>query len=572
MTNIRLAFCRLMPLFAVLLAPMDAWEASTSQNLSITVTPNAPANAFYVATSGSDSNPGTLASPFKTLQKCQTAMQNSPTVKTCYIRGGTYTGSGVGWNAQTTTSAGGWVVNEAVYLTSADNGETFSYYPGDGYNTAIFDGGAGTWSAASGAASGCTQNASPTTAMGRGFYLQSTTNVTIDGLTFRNFCYGGIGLHADNTDWAQVCMPGTGANSTGNIIRNNIIYNITDHSTQCGGDVVGYNRALHVNGNVENTTISHNFVYNTTGGGVAVDNKTLNGNISNLMLDHNLVVNTNLLYNDNGAIYIQDIGSNCNPTCQNAEVSTNLRIQYNYVLGWGVYGNGAALGMNTQAYYNDDGTSNSTRLGNIAVGHGAVCFFQHAGGNNITNGNMCDIGNVSAALGSGATVDAIGWLYVSSSQVPTFGSVTHQHDMVIANTPSCWFSGGTPTWCVLQENDANAPGGYYQIGNNNYWNYDTAGNSVLNNAATAQGDGSPNNVNPQFVQCPSNGQDSWGYVIGNAPGTGVFASPVSFPAQPSGWATPGFWGPPVGPNWNGKIPHSLPPSFVATPPSYGPTC
>ena len=45
--------------------------------------------AYYVSTTGSDSNPGTLAAPFLTFTKAQQAMQTS-SIKTTYILPGTY--------------------------------------------------------------------------------------------------------------------------------------------------------------------------------------------------------------------------------------------------------------------------------------------------------------------------------------------------------------------------------------------------------------------------------------------------------------------------------------------------
>jgi hypothetical protein len=71
---------------------------------------------FYVATNGSDTHPGTLALPFLTLTKCQTAMRGSST-KTCYIRAGTYT------PASSRTSCGDSGLSQAVILTASDNGE-----------------------------------------------------------------------------------------------------------------------------------------------------------------------------------------------------------------------------------------------------------------------------------------------------------------------------------------------------------------------------------------------------------------------------------------------------------------
>jgi hypothetical protein len=46
-----------------------------------------PANALYVATTGSDTNSGTFSAPFATIQKCATTAASG---QTCVIRGGTY--------------------------------------------------------------------------------------------------------------------------------------------------------------------------------------------------------------------------------------------------------------------------------------------------------------------------------------------------------------------------------------------------------------------------------------------------------------------------------------------------
>lgn len=83
--------------------------------------PCVPLVGFYVATAaggGSDSNSGTFAAPFATLGKCQTAMQASGTIKTCYVRAGTYT---IG----------------ATFSLSSN--ETFSGYPLDPNNSAIIN-------------------------------------------------------------------------------------------------------------------------------------------------------------------------------------------------------------------------------------------------------------------------------------------------------------------------------------------------------------------------------------------------------------------------------------------------
>jgi len=58
-----------------------------SVGCAIALTPAARAAEFYVSTSGSDSNPGTLAAPFATPQKALAVMASGDTV---FVRGGTY--------------------------------------------------------------------------------------------------------------------------------------------------------------------------------------------------------------------------------------------------------------------------------------------------------------------------------------------------------------------------------------------------------------------------------------------------------------------------------------------------
>jgi hypothetical protein len=71
-------------------ATVKVQHAGASTNsLAYTVTPG---RVFYVATTGSDSNPGTLAQPWKTMEGAQSKLSPGDTV---YIRGGTYAGAHV---------------------------------------------------------------------------------------------------------------------------------------------------------------------------------------------------------------------------------------------------------------------------------------------------------------------------------------------------------------------------------------------------------------------------------------------------------------------------------------------
>ena len=82
------------------------------------------AQPLYVATTGSDSNPGTLAAPFQTIGRAQTAARaiiaSGATNLTVTLRGGTYP------------------IASTLNLTSADSGISYGSYPGE---DAILSGG-----------------------------------------------------------------------------------------------------------------------------------------------------------------------------------------------------------------------------------------------------------------------------------------------------------------------------------------------------------------------------------------------------------------------------------------------
>ena len=61
--------------------------AVTSAVVALTVNPAPTGAVFYVSTTGSDSNPGTLAAPFATVSKAQSVMAVGDLI---YVRGGTY--------------------------------------------------------------------------------------------------------------------------------------------------------------------------------------------------------------------------------------------------------------------------------------------------------------------------------------------------------------------------------------------------------------------------------------------------------------------------------------------------
>lgn len=214
----------------------------------------ATANSFYVATNGSDSNPGTGALPFATLAKCQTAMRASTVKKTCYIRGGTYKPTSVGTGC-------GDNLGIALKLSSLDNGTTWSWHAPDGYNSAIIDG-----------------QAVGNTGLGFGICSEAD-NVKIIGLHFKNFQVSGINV-----------------SGLAPIVKYNIVDNITNtlRATYC----IGTN-------NAPNGKIVNNVVKNCTDMGIG-SWPTSPGGVNYLLISRNYVTNACSFVADCGGIYIEN--------------------------------------------------------------------------------------------------------------------------------------------------------------------------------------------------------------------------------------------------------------------------
>ena len=79
------------------------------------------ANTFYVSTAGSDSNPGTITSPFKTWQKLSSILKAGDTG---YIRGGTY-------KSPVSPGVRDWIVTWSNLAGISSNHIVISAYPGE---------------------------------------------------------------------------------------------------------------------------------------------------------------------------------------------------------------------------------------------------------------------------------------------------------------------------------------------------------------------------------------------------------------------------------------------------------
>jgi hypothetical protein len=407
------------------------------------------AQAYYVATYGSDGNPGTLAQPFATIAMAQRAMHNSG-IKTTYIRSGTYAVS---------PTAAGCYGSVAILLGPADSGETFAFYPADGVDTATLDGGS---------------------RVDLAFCFYGATNVTINGLQAQNFNYAILLIAGDQ--WLS---------STGNIIENNIFHDIGNSGSVIVGEF----------GRVQNNQIINNYIYNSPNFGIGAwtDN---NGNISNLYIANNYVYHTCTLSPDCGAIYLWD------PMAS----STNITINNNYIRDVYVYGAGG------RGIYDDDGTSNTTMVGNIITGSHFACFQIHGGSNNWMVGNVCDEEN-------GPYQDIVFY-----QQDPPGGTQTSMTGNTFTKNIVVAGSYGGGSGFVGNSSPPNP----MAISSNFYFNYVGPGLSSQG-IGGAGSDPNPSYGNP-LVTC-------WNYYI--EPYSPVFSS-ISFPGIAGGWGPPGFVIPQIG--------------------------
>ena len=433
--------------------------ATSALSLTVAAAPVAQAPttpAYYISTSGNDANPGTLAAPFATFAKAQSAMQASSTIKTTYVRAGNYTLPVIADCGWSTSSCG-------LNLGSADNGETWSYYPPDGYDSASISGGS------TGAGSGDYF----------AFFFNVTNNLTINGLSIHNFQFAGIGGYNGGSNM---------------VVENNLIFNGYDTADNSAGGFMCYGCA--------NATISHNVVHDIAQMGILL--VEVNGDISNLNVTGNVLYNLCTGIADCGALYVQDPSSSG---------PTNIKWTNNYIrdgntsatVGWGA------------ALYMDDCASNVTATGNVITGkNGGNTIMIHGGFNNIITGNLTDLstyGNNVAAL------------QTSSCSNNAMSGNEYEHNIVIGAGGGGGYridAGSPPNAPAIANNDyynyggsAISSGGAYSDASPSSvnpqlsgWSYTIASgspvlNSPVNFPALVGGWGPPGYTIPQTGSAPS---------------------------------------------------------------------
>ena len=400
-----------------------------ADSASFTVT--SPPAAFFVSPTGSDATgDGTISKPFATLGKAQAAMRLSST-KTTYIRGGHYSLPSVTQNG----------VTYGLYLTSADSGETWSYYPADGYNSAILDGGS------TGANTGIQELIT----------IDGASNVTVNGLQLQHFRWVGIGLHGGG-GFYQLFPSGSGQASS-NTITNNLVhdgsYDLSPIFGYGGGGFYG-------EGKTPNTTITNNAFYNIAAFGIEaqVGNAGQGGSIDSLLIANNAVLSTCQLENDCGGIYVQDKNT----------TSTGIKLDNNFVrdVGYNAYP--------ARSIYLDDGVSGASVTHNVvAAGLYVWAFTIHGGRNDTLSSNIVD-------LGGGNNREIL--LYEGDGLTDMKGNVMSSN-VVISGGGGGGFEG----------NSFNAQP---TIANNAYHNY--SGATIYSGGYKGlNGDGTPASLDPQLT-------------------------------------------------------------------------
>lgn len=404
--------------------------------------------AFFVSAKGNDSFDGSFKKPFLTLERAQTAIRRSP-VKKVYIRTGTYKRSA------------------SFVLTEEDNGSSWSGYPGDAPNSAVIDG----------------------AGVNDVWLILGGSNITINGLTIRNYTSRGIGIHGGK-GWKNAAPHFDKAFgiASSNTISNNIVEN--GKITAPGWDRAGIN----TEGATPNTHILHNVVRNTTGYGIGVWALQETDDISGTLVRSNVVLNSCMEAKDGAAIYL----------CDRTAASKAIFVEENFIRDYGEYEN------ELRGIYLDDWASNITIRANIITGKGTQPVLIHGGSNNTVVGNIIDLGK--------------------SGKPCVLNYASHRDKPMLQNR----FTGNV----ILSGYPEDISGGAFrkfgnitnpEIAHNLYYNYSTG---IVNTGGLFYmlKDKSPLTANPHI--------SGWNYAVEN--NSLIYNTPISFQPLKRGWGPPGY--------------------------------
>ena len=228
-------------------------DTTKSASAQVTITP-VIGIAFYVSTTGSDSNPGTVTSPWRTIQHASNSVQAGDTV---YVRGGVYNES----------------VNISVSGSATAGPIAFQTFPGE---QAIVDG----------------TGLVPSTSSAQGLInITNQSYISIQGLEIRNYQTASASAIP-----AGIWVSGSGSNIQ---ILNNLIHNIVTTSETMGSAFGIAVYGTEAPASLDSVTISGNQVYGLRTG--TSESVNVDGNVTNFAITNNII-------HDNDNIGIDVIG------------------------------------------------------------------------------------------------------------------------------------------------------------------------------------------------------------------------------------------------------------------------
>jgi hypothetical protein len=430
--------------------------------LTTTTLADVLAESFHVAVSGNDLNPGTAVAPFKTLERARNAMRSS-TTKITNVGPGTY------------------LLAAPLVLTKADDGETWL-----GNRYAELDGG--------GVATDI-------------FLILGGSHITIDGFRLRDVLYRGVGIHGGAAFSDDPVFNVTTDAAIGNTVRNTEVFNISAPMGAKGDFSFWNTGGVLAEGNVPNTTISHNYFHDTNGMGTRIGAERPGDDISGSSFDSNVVANSVQVVSDGGAIYVQDTILN----------SVNISITHNYIYNFQGPSNDQGHGI-----YLDQSASNVTVTDNIVRAgpygaEGTSALFLSGGSNNTARNNIVDLGC------SSKIITAAFLMLPSGPNTPMSGN-SFERNIVLSSFP-----GEQDTSFFNQQGYSYYCGGTVpspRVANNVYFNANGGQERTDGNCSS---DATPVHVNPEIVDVQ--------YQI--AKGSALLKDPVGFLPIDAGWGPDG---------------------------------
>jgi hypothetical protein len=370
---------------------------------------------FYVAPGGADSNPGTLAAPFQTLEKARFAMRGSA-VKTTFLRARRYLRS------------------SAFALLAEDSGTTWRFYVPDGVDSAVLDG-------AGKVAGGI-------------IAIKGGANITIDGLKIENFVDYGIiasgGPHSEFGDLPAACS---------NTVRNCDVGVNTATSWSSGG--------ISFIGAAPGTTIENNYVHDVGSQGIAINTwHSAADSIAGSIVVNNVVIRAVQRMYDGGGIYVGMHGGFQAPI-------GGVLVSNNFVRGQGAPGLTGPYGASHIGIYIDDNANGVVVTGNI-VGppsensvnehnlNNVTAFLIHNGHDNHIYGNIADLGD------SGRVLTAV-WGFDSDCRAGMAGN-SFTRNIVISRFGGNQQTSSSGVRCYSYMQNKR-PASDFLIQNNVYYNY-----------------------------------------------------------------------------------------------------